>query len=656
MRAWRVTLPKSFQRSTSGGLRAAAVFWASLLCAGPAAAAGDPAYLAELQQAARTAGLAGHPYWHKLLHYRADRLGSGVTSTVDAALFFLSPGGKSDPQAELDATLASFFSDEPRLDEPPQCRVKGRYEWLKARLAFDARRLPAQPCEFYEKWHAAINPAGVSLVFASNDLNSPATMYGHTLLRVDVVGQTGDERLLAHAINYAAAVATEGNQVGYIARALVGGFHGEYSLYRYHERVRQYVRINHRDLWEYPVLLTREEMDRMLRHLWEMRAVGSDYLFFTENCSYMLLSLIETAREDLVLTAEFEDPIPYVIPVDTLRAARDVGVLGPPEFRPSMARTLTHRLQQLDPAAYDWVLDFADGDASLDDARYAGRPEVERVRMLEVAGDYLLFLFQSGDLEREDSMARSRAALSERARLPARAGFTPPPVPAVSPDHGHESSRLAVGIRADRDDSAAVIRARGAYHDRLDPTAGFLPGGEIEFVDLALLVGDKVRVSELKLVSVQSVAAWDRAFRPWLWQAQGGLRRFGLDQLAARPQLGIGAWADGGVGFAVGDSAAALLYGFAIGAIDANRDVEDGYALAGGTRAGLWLPWSNAFIQQLEADWLAPVSGGGAHQLQVRFGTQLQFNARNGLRLLGQYGEYDEADLSSIELRWQHYF
>lgn len=655
MRAWRVTSPKSFRRSTSGGLRAAAVFCGWLLCAG-AQAAGDPAYLDELRAAARGANLAAHPYWHKLLHYRADRIGSGVTSTVDAANFFLAPDGKAQPPVELDATLASFFSDESRLDEPPQCRVKGRYEWLKSKLAFDPQRLPEQHCELFEKWHAAINPAGVSLVFASNDLNSPATMYGHTLLRVDVVGQTGDERLLAHAINYAAAVATEGNQVGYIFRALVGGFYGEYALYRYHERVRQYVRINHRDLWEYPVLLTREEMDRMLRHLWEMRAVGSDYLFFTENCSYMLLSLIETAREDLALTAVFEDPIPYVIPVDTLRAARDAGVLGSPEFRPSMARTLTHRLDQLDPAAYDWMLDFADGDAGLDDARYAGRPEVERAGMLEVAGDYLLFLFQSGDLPREDSMPRSRAALSERSRLAARAGFTPPPAPAVSPDQGHESSRLALGLRADRYNSAAVIRARGAYHDRLDPTAGFLPGGEIEFVDLSLLVGDKVRVSELKLVSVQSVAAWDRAFRPWLWQAQGGLRRFGLDQVAARPRLGLGAWADGGIGFAVGESSTALLYGFALGSLDVNRDVDAGYALSAGTRAGLWLPWSNTFIQQLEADWLAPVSGGGEPQLQLRFGTQWQLNARNGLRLLGQYGEHDDFDLSSVELRWQHYF
>lgn len=631
---------------------------AAVLASGAAHAAGDPAYLAELQAQARAAGLADSRYWHKLLHYKPNTLLSGVTSSVDAAHFFLAADGKTDPAAELDATLTSFFGDEPRRDEPPQCRVKGRYAWLKDKLRFDPARLPEQRCEFFDKWAAAMDPRAISLVFAANDLNSPATMYGHTLLRVDAEGDGGESPLLAHSVNYAAEVATEGANAAYILQALVGGFYGQYSTYRYHERVRQYVRVNHRDLWEYPVRLTREERDRVMRHLWEMRDVGSDYLFFTENCAYMLLAMLDTANEQLTLTAEFdEDPIPYVIPVDTLRAARDAGVLDPPQLRPSMARTLEHRLGQLPPPQYDWVLDYAAGDAGLDDARFAAAPERDRARMLEVAGDYLLFRQQAGNLVRELAMPRMRAALTERSALPARADFAPLPPPAVTPDRGHESSRLAVGLRSDRYDSAAVIRARGAYHDRLDPTAGFLPGGEIEFVDLALLVGDdKVRVGELKLVSVQTVAPWDRAFRPWLWQGQGGLRRYGLDNVAARPRGEIGAWADGGLGFAAGRNDVALAYLFAIASADVNRDLERGYGIAGGGRAGLWVPWSNNFIQQLEADALDPLDGGGDGQLLLRFSTQWQFTPRSGVRLTLTHGEQADTELRSGELRWQFYF
>ena len=227
----------------------------------------------------------------------------------------------------------------------------------------------------------------------------------------------------------------------------------------------------------------------------------------------------------------------------------------------------------------------------------------------------------------------------------------------MSPDQGHESSRFALGARGDDDDSAAVLRVRAAYHDRLDPTAGFPAGGEIEFAELALLAGeDDVQVSELKIVGIQSVTPWDRAFRPWLWQAQTGVRRYGLDALGARHRGALGGYLDFGFGFAAGDDTRAVAYGFGLVAFDANRDVERGHALAGGLRAGLWLPWSDTFIQQLEADVLGPLAGGARHIAKGSFATQWQFTHDDGLRLLLNYGDQDDTHARSVELRWHRYF
>jgi hypothetical protein len=83
---------------------------AGLLLAVPATADDAiPSYLAQLQRQARELRLAEQREWHLLLHYRADLLG-GSTSEQDDPGFFLSPNGKTDPQTELDATLAGFFS------------------------------------------------------------------------------------------------------------------------------------------------------------------------------------------------------------------------------------------------------------------------------------------------------------------------------------------------------------------------------------------------------------------------------------------------------------------------------------------------------------------------------------------------------------------
>jgi len=70
----------------------------------------DNAYLAELINKSLQTDLAREREWHLLLHYRENLLG-GYTSEQDDPGFFMSPRGKTDPQAELDATLEQFFSD-----------------------------------------------------------------------------------------------------------------------------------------------------------------------------------------------------------------------------------------------------------------------------------------------------------------------------------------------------------------------------------------------------------------------------------------------------------------------------------------------------------------------------------------------------------------
>src|SRR5919198_2199854 len=65
----------------------------------------DPRYLADLIERADQARLSQQRQWHLLLHYRKAFWG-GFVSEADDPGFFLSPVGKTDPRAELDATLA----------------------------------------------------------------------------------------------------------------------------------------------------------------------------------------------------------------------------------------------------------------------------------------------------------------------------------------------------------------------------------------------------------------------------------------------------------------------------------------------------------------------------------------------------------------------
>jgi hypothetical protein len=164
-------------------------------------------YLAQLVEEARQRKLADEREWHLLLHYRKNLFG-GYESEQDDPGFFLSANGKTDPQSELESSLAQFFSTElvGRSQQPAQCAFIARYQWLKTQLNFDPTRLTPLACDRFTRWYEEFQAESITLIFPSAFLNNPASMFGHTLLRVDQKGQTEQTSILAYTINYAADV------------------------------------------------------------------------------------------------------------------------------------------------------------------------------------------------------------------------------------------------------------------------------------------------------------------------------------------------------------------------------------------------------------------------------------------------------------------
>src|SRR5690348_7979723 len=198
-------------------------------------------YLAELQQQARQKKLAQERVWRLLLKYN-DRPLLGAVSEADGMEFFNSPRGKTDPEAELAATLASFFvplSEIPEGKEHPQCNFPARFKWLKQQLDFDLQRLPIQTCDRLDRWMRTLDPVGATLVFASYFMNNPASMFGHTLLRIDSRRTGSGNNLINYGANYAAVPDTD-NAFLYALKGLVGSFQGRFAIFPYYTKVQEY--------------------------------------------------------------------------------------------------------------------------------------------------------------------------------------------------------------------------------------------------------------------------------------------------------------------------------------------------------------------------------------------------------------------------------
>ena len=492
------------------------------------------AYLDALIQQSRTMKLAEHQEWLKLGHYQSN-IFTGYSSEIISKAFFNAENGMQDPQAELEATLASFFSDKKETDKQqnPQCQFIARYRWLDKHLKFDNKRLPKKICKRFNDWYKSIDPEQATLIFPAGTDDSPASMFGHTLFRFDKKGQTEKTRLFSYSINFAAET-NESNGLIFAFKGIFGGYPGRFSIIPYYEKVTQYNDMEHRDIWEYQLNLSKLEIRRLLEHAWEIAQNDFAYYFFLENCSYQLLSLLDVARPGHDLTGQFSV---WAIPGDTVAVVlEDKKILKKAVFRPSVRSKIRHQLSYLSSDEKDIVLDLVHGQIKPDDKQVESLPDKKRALTIITAYDYLQYMFNRGAVKREVVGSRSISLLRARNKISVKQTIPPMPTPAVRFEQGHGTSRFAIGggkIKTDNvEQNYAEIKFRPAYHSLLDFQDGYTRGAQINFGDITVRYNEeteKYRLHEFMLIDIFSMPGRDRFFKPLTWKVNTGFVRRPID-------------------------------------------------------------------------------------------------------------------------------
>lgn len=471
---------------------------------------------------ARALRLWEDPLWLTLGHFRHGK------SLVDDPGFFLSQNGKKSPEEELFATLSAIFDPNGDKAGSPASRFPARMAFLAERLDLTLEAAPGVRSQAFEEIFAALSPRSVSLVFASSSMNSPASMFGHTFLVADTASGS---RLTAGAINYA-ALTGETFGFGYAAKGLLGYYKGYYSTSPYHEKIKEYADIAHRDLWEYPANLTPPEIRRMMAHLYELNGIYSDYFFVGENCSLGLLFLLDAARPGLDLAGKTGV---MVFPSDTVRIVRQAGMIGEGVLRPSAAEKMRQRAFGLSPAERKLAMDAARGNVSpeavLADPALSGPV---KARVLDLAADALGYLYTAQKIGKDEYVPRFRAALSARSRVNADdPGLSAKEEEAdgdgrVSPELGHRASMLALGWGAR--DGAGFFRldVTAAGHGLTDPAPGYPFGSQVlagRATMEAAEDGEGLSLERLDLLDLVSLAPQDDLFSPVSWKTRAGYRK-----------------------------------------------------------------------------------------------------------------------------------
>ncbi len=450
---------------------------------------------------------------------------SGNVSEIDDPRFFFAKEGKENPEAELNATLEALFNETRFDDNASGCLFPARKAWLQEKLSITD--FPHVECREYDDTIEKLSPTSATLVFPSAHINSPASMFGHTFLRIN---SKYESKLLAYAINYAAdADQKKENGFSFAIKGLFGGYFGKYSLLPYYEKLKEYRDTERRDIWEYDLNLSQEEVMKMVRHIWELNGTKSYYYFFTENCSYNMLWLMEIARPSVHIREHFTY---QVIPLESVHATNAEELIAKEFYRPSKRTILLKYEKLIDDGVIHYVKELQE-DAQLDSIVLKDQTISlqQKQYIFEAAIEYLEYTYSRNEMKKERYLERFYQLSSARAQLGKGEilHFENP----QNPINAHRAVKTTIGGAFRDSHYYTLLGIRPAYHTLEDPQYGYLRGTQIEFLNLELgITKDSLKLEDLTVLSIKSIAQRTKLFSPFSWRTKFGWDKNYIDTKA----------------------------------------------------------------------------------------------------------------------------
>lgn len=436
------------------------------------------------------------PKWIKLGHYEKTLF--GYSSAFRGGLF-LHPEGYTSPENELITTIQTIFSDSSKeqmtfYKRHPQCQFLARRKWLLSKIQVHPDDI--LPCEERTEWKKQLGATSVSVIFASADLSNPASSFGHTFLKLVNPENAGNKDLIDYGVNYAAE-ANENDGFFYAVRGLFGGYRGIYTMLPYHQKIREYLNLEGRDITEYHLNFTPEEVDEMIDHLIELEYSSAPYYFLSDNCSYQILYLLDVIRPELDLSSQFNA---WVIPSDTIKAIarHEDNLVANRVYKQSLNSQYLDDYSSLS-LGQRRALDEAVSDLKISD-NYNLTPK-EKAEVYETGMKYYAV----------EAYRTGRNTENERYTLStARADLGPitqprQEKPQLYAETSHDSSAAYLGLGNLNNQSYSLLKFRMSYHDLEQPDVGIVPFSLVQAGVMEFRYFDEIKKFSLHRFTVMNL-------------------------------------------------------------------------------------------------------------------------------------------------------
>lgn len=245
--------------------------------------------------------------WHRLLHLNEKQ------PQITSETFLLSIENFS-PKAELLKTIELYQSSP----EEALCRYPARYYYLFSKQGENLATNDFEQCEELHKYLQYVPFDELSLVFASEVVDSASSMMGHIFLKAS--GKNAKSTDVSHSISFFTEINSI-NPLSLIYDGVVGGMDGFFIVRDFSFDKQRYLNEEGRNLWQYRLKLSEYDKRLIKFHIWELKDVDITYLFQSYNCADLTLELLALASPQ-VSRNEF-----IVTPLDVVKTSKQSGII-----------------------------------------------------------------------------------------------------------------------------------------------------------------------------------------------------------------------------------------------------------------------------------------------------------------------------------------
>ena len=384
-------------------------------------------------------------------------------------------------------------------------------------------------------------PTAVSLVFAASFMGAPMSYFGHTFLLFH-----SSNTMFSKTVSFMAEIPDEIGAAGYVYNGLSGGFNGSYQIVDYWKMIESYNVAEQRSLIEYHLNFTPAEIAKILKFLEENQDIKKPYKFFTNNCSYEILRLIERARDGIDLRSQF---LWQVAPYDTITATIDAGLITHSTTRSSLGSDMFWAYDHLNTTERETLnkmLDSRDKNRILNNENL---PIASKQKLAAIINDYYDFLFK-----RENYYYSDYTAVKQLDRQPK---LTPKSSDIIAPIKG---AKIAIGSYWRKDIQGYDLHLRPTLTNRYEQKMNDQSEDTLEMFSVIVRKTDeKLLLKKLDLLHIESLNNRFLLYKPLSYRLRFAYETSGEnDALKPIGEFGLGVSRQFGAVslFALGEAAA----------------------------------------------------------------------------------------------------